>query len=499
MSLLAQRTRIVVLVMAVSMASARAETAPGNAEVIKLIASALDVAYGKTKKIEAAETKLFQALSVCERRGCSSDLRASVYGYLAIVHWFFDPDHARAIRDLKMMRKIDPEEELDSEYATKALERAWKTALAEGSPAAIEESKAKATSATDEKRQGSAGQNREADEAREARKDEARKSAEDRKEAERRAAEEKKDAARLAVEEKKEAARKTAEDARKAAEEKKDAARLAVEEKKEAAREAAEAARNAAEEKKAEDARKAEEARRVELDLRLKSPPPLGALVERPFKEQAVGYPIPIRVKLPPPPPRIETERVEVVRVLTEYVGAGVPTPVRLELKTVKGGSYEGVLPCELTAQEGEVTYYTTAFNKYDNIVAQSGSNSSPNKVQIRGDLAAALPHFVGELPPRSCADSQPQTARAKTAPNCPGGIGCKQSAACEGAGCGSEPLTAPLPTASPRGGGCAGCEVGRRAPIGSGSMVGLLLALVHWMRRQRTRTGTSIPQRDHD
>jgi hypothetical protein len=518
MSSLAQRTRLVVLVMCVSMASARAETAPGNGEVIKLIASALDTAYGKTKKIEAAEAKLLQAVSVCERRGCSPDVHASVYGYLAIVHWFFDPDHARAIRDLRMMRKIDPEEELDSEYATKALERAWKTALAEGAPAAVEESKAKATSATDEKREGSAGQPREPAGQK---ADEARKNAEERKEAERRAAEEKKEAARLTAEEKKETARKTADDARKAAEEKKDAARLAAEEKKEAARKAAEekkeaarkavedarkaaeekkeAVRKAAEEKKAEDARKAEETRLVELDRRLKSPPPLGALVESPFKAQAVGYPIPIRVKLPPPPPRVEPERVEVVKVVTEYVGPGVPSSVRFELKPAKGGGYEGVLPCDLTAQEGEVTYYTTAFNKYDHIVAQSGSNSSPNKVQIRADLAAALPHFVGELPPRSCADSQPQPARAKTAPNCPGGVGCKQSAASEGAGIGSEPLVAPIPTALPRGGGCAGCEVGRRVPIGSGSTVGLLLALACRMRRLRSRTRTSIDQRDHD
>jgi hypothetical protein len=504
MSLLAQRTRLVVLFMCVSMASARAETAPGNGEVIKLIASALDTAYGKTKKIEAAESKLLQAVSVCERRGCSSDLHASVYGYLAIVHWFFDADHSRAIQDLKIMRKIDPEEELDSEYATKALERAWKTALAEGSPAAIEESKAKARSATDDKREGSAGQPRES----EGQKvDEARKSAEERKEAERRVAEEKKQAARLtaeekkeaarkATEEKKEAARKSAEDARKAAEEKKEAARKAVEDTRKAAEEKKEAARKAADEKKAEDARKAEEARRVELDRRLKSPPPVGALVEAPFKEQAVGYPIPIRVKLAPPPPRIEPERVEVVKVVTEYVGPGVPSSARLELKPGKAGGYEGVLPCELTAQEGEVTYYTTAFNKNDHIVAQSGSNSSPNKVQIRADLAAALPHFVGELPPRSCADSQPQPTRAKTAPNCPGGTGCKQSAACEGAGCGSEPLAAPLPTASPRGGGCAGCEVGRRAPIGAGSTVGLLLALVYRVRRPRTSTRTTIRRR---
>jgi hypothetical protein len=518
MSLLAQRTRLVVLIMAVSMASARAEPAPGNAEVIKLIASALDTAYGKAKKIEAAEAKLMQAVGVCERRGCSSDLHASVYGYLAILHWFFDPDHARAIRDLKTMRKINPEEELDSEYATKALERAWKTALAEGTPPAIDESKAKAASATDEKREGAAGQPREPEGQK---TDEARKSAEERKEAERRAAEEKKDAARVTAEEKKEAARKTAEEkkeaarlatqekkeaARKAAEEKKEAARLAAEEKKEAARKAAEekgekkeAARKAAEEKKAEDARKVEEARRVELDRRLKSPPPMGALVEAPFKEQAVGYPIPIRVKLPPPPANIEPERVEVVKVVTAYVGPGVPSLGRLELKPVKGGSYEGVIPCELTAQEGEVTYYTIAFNKHAHVVAQSGSDTSPNKVQIKGDLAAALPHFVGELPPRSCADSQPQPSRAKTAPNCPGGIGCKQSAACEGAGCGSEPVAAPLPTASPRGGGCAGCEVGRRVPIGSGSTVGLLLALMYGMRRQRTRARTTIGQRDHD
>ena len=504
--------------MAVSMGSARAEPAPGNAEVIKLIANALDTAYGKTKKIEAAEAKLIQAVGVCERRGCSPDLHASVYGYLAILHWFFDPDHARAMRDLKAMRTIDPKEELDSEYATKAIEQAWKIALAEGTPPAIEQSKAKATSATDEKREGAAGPPREPDGQK---ADEARKSAEERKEAERRAAEEKKEAARLTAEEKKEAARKAAEEkkeaarlaaqekkeaARKAAEEKKEAARLAAEEKKEAARKAAEekaekkeAARKAAEEKKAEEARLAEEARRVELDRRLKSPPPLGALVEAPFKEQAVGYPIPIRVKLPPPPPNIEPERVEVVKVVTAYVGPGVPSPVRLELKPVKGGSYEGVIPCELTAQEGEVMYFTIAFNKYANVVAQSGSDTSPNKVQIKGDLAATLPHFVGELPPRSCADSQPQATRAKTAPSCPGGIGCKQSAACEGAGCGSEPLAAPLPTASPRGGGCAGCEVGRRAPIGSGSTVGLVLALLHRMRRQRTRARTSNRQSHHD
>jgi chemotaxis protein histidine kinase CheA len=496
MSLLAQRTKLVVFVMCVAMGSARAETAPGNGEVIKLIASALDAAYGKAKKIDAAEAKLLQAAGVCERRGCSSDLHASVYGYLAIVHWFFDPDHARAIRDLKMMRKIDAQEELDSEYATKALEQAWKTALVEGAPAAIGENKAKTISATDEKRPGTAAQPREP----EAQKvDEARKAAEERKEAERRAAEEKKEAARLTADEKKEAARKAAEDARKAAEEKKEAARKAAEEKKEAkrktvedARKAAEekkeAARKAAEEKKADDARKAEETRLAELDRRLKSPPPLGALVEAPFKAQAVGYPIPIRVKLPPPPSGIEPERVEVTKVVTEYVGPGVPSPVRMELKPAKGGSYEGVLPCELTAQEGEVTYYTTSFNKYEHIVAQSGSSSSPNKVQIRADLAAALPHFVGELPPRSCADSQPQPTRAKTAPNCPGAPGCKQSAACEGAGCGSETLAAALPPASPRGGGCAGCEVGRRAPIESGSTVGLLFALVHTMRRLRSR-----------
>jgi hypothetical protein len=367
----------------------------------------------------------------------------------------------------------------------------------------MDQSKAKAASATGEKRVGAVGQPREP----EAQKiDDARKSTEERREAERKAAEEKKEAARTAAEEKKDAARKAAEEKKEAAQEKKEAARKAAEEKKEAAQEKKEAARKAAEEKKeaarkaaedkkAEEARVAEEARRVELDRRLKSPPPLGTLVEAPFKGQAIGYPIPIRVKLGPPPADIEPERVEVVKVVTEYAGPGAPSSVRLELKPVKGGSYEGTIPCELTAQEGEVTYYTTAFNKYDNIVAQSGSNSSPNKVQIRGDLAAALPHFVGELPPRSCADTEAQATRAKTAPNCPGGIGCKQSAACEGAGCGTEPSAAPLPTTAPRAGGCAGCEVGRRVSSGSGSMVGLLLALAHMMRRQRARTRTSIHQ----
>jgi hypothetical protein len=305
--------------------------------------------------------------------------------------------------------------------------------------------------------------------------EEARAAAEEKKEAARKAAEEKRDAARKALEEKKEAARK-------AAEEKKEAKLKAAEEARQAAAEKKEAARKAAEEKKAEAARKAEEARLAEIDKRMRTPPPPGKLVEEPWKGQALGYPILVRVKLPPPPPKIEPERVAVVKVVTEYSGPGVPVPAKVELKPTKEGAYEGSLPCDVSKQEGEVSYYTTAYNKYDNVVAASGSSKTPNQVQIKAEFASRLAHMPGELPPISCEESERKAKAA--APKEPAA---SAGPVCEGADCGKG--AQPLPVVKPAGRGCLRCVLGKAQPSTDWEAITSLgVAALYFVRRKSRR-----------
>jgi hypothetical protein len=390
-------------------------------------------------------------------------------------------EKARAAKEERQnAARTAADERKDAARSAAEEKRAAQRQAAEDARSAAEEKKEAARVAAEEKR----------DAARAAAED-ARKAAEDKKEAARVAAEE----ARKAAEDKKEAARKAAEDkkeaARKAAEDKKEAARKAVEDARIAAEEKKEAARKAAEEKKAEIARKAEEARVAEIDKRMRTPPPPAKLVEEPWKGQALGYPILVRVKLPPPPPKIEPERVAVVKVVTEFSGPGVPVSTKVELKPNKDGAYEGSLPCDVSKQEGDVTYYTTAYNKYDNVVASSGSINKPNQVQIKAELASRLAHMPGELPPISCEES---ARRAKAAaPKCEGD-GCNQNVAvaatgpiCEGKDCGG---AAPnLPTIKPSGRGCLRCVLGTpKGGMDWEPIAGLGVAVAYFARRRVRR-----------
>jgi hypothetical protein len=293
--------------------------------------------------------------------------------------------------------------------------------------------------------------------------EDAKKSAEEKREAARKAEEERKEAALKAIEDKKEAARLAAEEAKKAAEEKKEAARKAIEDKKEAVRLAAEEAKKAAEEKKEAARKAADDAKKADEDRRMRVPPPVGKLVENPFKEQAVGYPIPILVKLPPAPPKIEKPRVEVVKVVAEYTAPGMEAPRQVELKPEKEGAWVGELPCDVTTKDGEVTYSISAFNKFDNAVARSGSNTKPNKVAVKADLVSSLPHWPGELPPESCAATQSKAKAAAQAKCATSEQGCNSTPAplCEGSDCGTDDVPAALAANQPKRFGCVSCRVG--------------------------------------
>jgi hypothetical protein len=521
-------------------ASHGAET-QGDAEARKLITSAMETDF-LDDKFDAADNKLTQAVEICRRKGCSTAVLGSIYGYFAVISWVADHDKEATIKDLKSMLRINPRQQLDLSYAPEEMDPLLKKAQQqfrasggeardpeEGRSSAADDKKEAARIAAEERKEAQRQAAEDARRAAEDKREAARIAAEEKKDAQRqkvedarRAAEEKKEAARAAAEEarliaeekreaalkaaddRREAARAAAEEARKAAEDKKEAARAAAEEKKEAARKAAEekkeaarkaaedkkqaaaekkeAARKAAEEKKAEAARKAEEARLAEIDKRMRTPPPPGKLVEDPWKGQALGYPILVRVKLPPPPPKIEPERVAVVKVVTEYSGPGVPVASKVELKPTKEGAYEGSLPCDVSKQEGEVSYYTTAYNKYDNVVAAGGSLKTPNQVQIKAELASRLAHMPGELPPISCEESERKAKAAapkeSVASAGPGG--------CEGADCGK--ATQPLPVVRPGGRGCLRCVLGKAQPSMDWEAITSLGAAALYLVRRRSR-----------
>ena len=385
-----------------------------------------------------------------------------------------EEDRKRVEAEKKEFARITAEEKKEAakraeeekrEAARKAEEEKKAAALkaAEDAKRAAEEKREAARKAEEEKKAAALKAAEDAKRAAEEKREAARKAEEERKEAARKAEEDKKEAARLAAEEAKRAAEEKKAAALKAIEDKKEAARKAIEEKKEAARLAAEEAKRAAEEKKAAALKAAEEAKKAEEERRLRVPPPVGKLVENPFKEQAVGYPIPIVVKVPPAPPKIEKPRVEVVKVVAEYSAPGFEKPRQVELRANKEGEWVGELPCDVTAKDGEVTYYTLAYNKYDNAVARSGTDTKPNKVKVRAELVSALPHWPGELPPESCEQTQSKAKAAAQAKCAASDQGCNNTPAplCEGSDCGNDPVPAALAANQPKRFGCVSCRVG--------------------------------------
>ncbi len=74
------------------------------------------------------------------------------------------------------------------------------------------------------------------------------------------------------------------------------------------------------------------------------------------------------------------------------------------------GAGYGGFIPCDATTKEGDVTYFTTAINKYVP-VATGGSAAAMHTVVIRTALKDMQPHLPGELPPRlrRALQAQPQ------------------------------------------------------------------------------------------
>jgi MYXO-CTERM domain-containing protein len=503
----------------------------GDAEAKKTIKSAMENYMAGDNDV--AVKKLNQATALCRTQTCTPSVQGEIYSSLAVVHWVGLEDTNAALDDLRGLLKADPKATLDDSDAPPELVQAFEK-LKKGAPAAADAGAArpapvapappaaappaaappavppkKADAGVEDKKAEEARKAEEAQKATLAKEEAGRKAADDAK----RTAAEQKEAARKAAENKKKEAEEKKEAARKEAADKKEAARKEAEEKKEAARKAAEdkkeAARKAAEDKKAEIARKAEEAakkaeeeRLAKEDQKMRTPPPVGKLQESPWHEQTKGYPIPIFVKLPPTPRGIEKPRVEVVKVVTEYVAGDASSPKQVELKPLSGGGYGGLIPCDASMVEGDVTYFTTALNKYDNPVAGGGTRAKPNKVHVKPVFIGTFPHLPGELPPRVCKedrgghDSSTKDLNAKAAPGpaCTTSAECPNGGLCTKDGCTSAasatPASAapPLATPAPRSGGCAGCRVGSSGDASwmGGAAFGLALGAAGFARRRR-------------
>jgi hypothetical protein len=212
-------------------------------------------------------------------------------------------------------------------------------------------------------------------------------------------------------------------------------------------------------------------------------------MIETPWKEQTIGYPIPVAVKIPPPPPGIERPRVEITKVLVEYYGPAMTIPQQLELKPLSSGGYGGLIPCEASVQEGIVTYFTIAINKYENLVSIGASRDKPHKVRIKPVFAGVFPHLPGALPPRVCTadESHPKVvapAGCQTNVECPDGGICTNNACATVAA-----ATPPVPTTK-RSGGCRRCEAGSDGATPSGAVALAMCAGAAWLLLKRRRVG---------
>jgi hypothetical protein len=150
-------------------------------------------------------------------------------------------------------------------------------------------------------------------------------------------------------------------------------------------------------------------------------------LIEKPWTEQAIGYPIPVFVKVPALP---ETQKIGKVEV--EYTSTGAGDRGTLQLKPHKDG-YAGLIPCAAVRAQGEITYHTTVYNDCGNSVAAGGNPDEPHTVVLKEALSGQQPRLPGEVPPEVCADAAPA---ADTAASCESDDECPGSRSCVAGKC---------------------------------------------------------------
>ena len=132
-----------------------------------------------------------------------------------------------------------------------------------------------------------------------------------------------------------------------------------------------------------------------------------GDMLHTPPLEQTPLTAVPIYVELP--------EGVSAAKVVVRYKAFGAPEWKTLPLRRL-GVGYGGEVGClDVGTATGELLYFVQATDAAGDVVAMSGTRTSPNKVVIRNAISGQAPHLPGARPPTQCAD------RADCPPGLPG------------------------------------------------------------------------------
>ncbi len=143
----------------------------------------------------------------------------------------------------------------------------------------------------------------------------------------------------------------------------------------------------------------------------------VAVLEEEPFAEQVVGTPLPVYVTLP--------EGLAVNKVVTRYRAPGRSGWLEVTL-SARGEGYGGYIPCSAVGAEGELLYFTTAFDDNLDRVASAGSAASPRRVELRSSIDGRQPALPGQAPPDACAREMDTRLSCESSDDCPGSQLCK-------------------------------------------------------------------------
>ncbi len=320
-----------------------------------------------------AEAGLKTAGAVCRSGSCSNGTIAKMWGYLGVVYASGLEDAERGSACFLQMLTLDPSRVPDERFSDEATLAAFKTALS-----AVEAEKASAEAAKQQRIAAAQAEKQRVEEAQQARV----------KEHQARLAELKRQ--KLQAEQ-----------------------REAEEDRLEAQHQAEELAA----------LREAERKQRCDVEE-------LMSLEDAGWVEQALGFPIPLFVKVP----KLPSDTMKVAKVSVDYFEPGSDQARHMTLKPMAGG-YGGYLPCAASSKPGQLRYVIRVVNDCGTEIGSAGSDEEPRSIKLKPAVDYSQPHLPNELPPETCTRGE-QRMTCEFDDDCPG----------EGAVCAAGACTAPRP-----------------------------------------------------
>jgi hypothetical protein len=125
---------------------------------------------------------------------------------------------------------------------------------------------------------------------------------------------------------------------------------------------------------------------------------PAGDMIHTPPPEQTTLTAVPVYVELP--------NGVSAAKVVVRYRAFGTSEWKTLALRRL-GSGYGGEIAClDVGSTTGDLLYFVQATDAGGDVVALSGTRSTPHKVVIKNTITGPAPQLPGARPPAKCADS---------------------------------------------------------------------------------------------